>query len=68
MDTEDALHAMHEQELDEEIGVIGGEMGAPNLDHPPSGRRSWYSLASMGIDREDTQPPAEGPIPPADGE
>lgn len=69
LDTEDVIHERHERQLDEDIGVIGGELGAPNLDHPPESRRSWYSLASMGVHRdEEATPPAEGPIPPADGE
>ena len=28
--------ALHDEELDEEIGVMGGEIGAPNLKHPPT--------------------------------
>lgn len=68
MDTEDARIAKHEQELDETIGVIGGQMGAPNLDHPPPSRRAWYSEASMGVHSDDEVPPAEGPIPPAEAD
>ena len=48
-------------ELDGEIGVSGGEMGAPNLAHPPATIGAFSggaSGASSGGDEE----PAEGPM------
>jgi len=51
------------RELDEEIGVIGGELGAPNLEHPPA-TVGAYSAASMGAVGSSDHAPAEGPIEP----
>jgi len=39
--------SIHDGELDEAIGVTGGDMGAPNLKHPPA-KRGVYSAASSG--------------------
>jgi hypothetical protein len=52
-----------EEGLDAEIGVSGGEMGAPNLDHPPPSRGT-YSASSAGAAGGATAVPAEGPSPP----
>jgi hypothetical protein len=52
--------------LDAEIGVSGGELGAPNLDHPPA-KVGAYSGSSAGSGDSDGEEPAEGPMqPPAD--
>jgi len=51
------------RELDEEIGVIGGDLGAPNLEHPPA-LIGAYSAASMGAAGGAEHTPAEGPIDP----
>jgi len=48
--------------LDAEIGVSGGELGAPNLKHPPA-RIGAYSGSSAGGNAEGEEP-AEGPIQP----
>ncbi len=48
--------------LDEAIGVSGGEMGAPNLEHPPA-TRGAFSGASAGVAPAADGEPAEGPIP-----
>jgi len=55
----------HDRELDEEIGVTGGELGAPNLKHPPA-RVGAYSAASAGVatSGDDDEAPAEGPMSP----
>ena len=53
-----------DERLDAEIGVSGGEMGAPNLKHPPS-ERGAYSVAASGAGGGGTAVPAEGPAPPA---
>ncbi|HEY8089181.1 MAG TPA: hypothetical protein VIF09_15085 [Polyangiaceae bacterium] len=57
--------AARDRELDEEIGVSGGELGAPNLKHPPA-RVGAYSAASAGVATTggDDDEPAEGPMPP----
>lgn len=39
--------SFHDGELDETIGVMGGDLGAPNLEHPPA-VRGVYSAASSG--------------------
>ncbi len=53
--------AAHTRELDEEIGVIGGDLGAPNLKHPPA-RVGAYSTAATGTGAADDSEPAEGPM------
>jgi hypothetical protein len=60
-----ARKAAHARELDEEIGVTGGDLGAPNLKHPPA-RVGAYSGASVGVATPGgDEEPAEGPIPSA---
>ncbi len=46
--------------------MTGGELGAPNLKHPPA-RVGAYSAASAGVATggDDDEAPAEGPIPSA---
>jgi hypothetical protein len=53
--------ARDDARLDAEIGVSGGELGAPNLLHPPA-RVGAYSSASVGAGRRGGGTPAEGPI------
>jgi hypothetical protein len=51
-------------ELDAEIGVEDGELGAPNLKHPPA-KIGAYSASSAGVHSgESDAEPAEGPIEP----
>jgi hypothetical protein len=59
--------AVHTRELDEDLGVEGGEIGAPLLAHPPA-LRGVYSAASAGGGAVSQEAPAEGPFqaPPAD--
>ena len=61
-----AQKAAHTRELDEQIGVTGGDLGAPNLKHPPA-RVGAYSAASVGAatSGDDDEEPAEGPMPSA---
>lgn len=54
--------AAHDLALDEEIGVLGGELGAPNLKHPPA-RIGAFSAASSGASLGGRSTLAEGPIP-----
>ena len=51
----------HTRELDEELGVAAGELGAPTLKHPPAARGT-YSAASLGVGILAEEDPAEGPI------
>ena len=48
-------------ELDRVIGVSGGELGAPNLEHPPA-KRGTYSGASAGVATGGGEDAAEGPM------
>jgi hypothetical protein len=56
--------AAQTRELDEEIGINGGDVGAPNLKHPAP-KRGTYSGGSVGAERSTGESPAEGPIPPS---
>lgn len=60
-DEKDTEEAAADRELDEDIGVIGGDLGAPNLEHPPA-KRGAYSAASVGVGSSATAEPAEGPM------
>jgi hypothetical protein len=60
-----ARKGARERELDEQIGVTGGDLGAPNLKHPPA-RVGAYSAASAGAaTSDDDEEPTEGPMPSA---
>jgi hypothetical protein len=61
MDTETAATDQRTRELDADIGVSGGDLGAPNLKHPPP-TSGAYSAASVGAPSSDDDGPAEGPI------
>lgn len=49
------------RELDEQIGVTAGSLGAPNLAHPPA-KTGAYSAASAGGGTSSGGEPAEGPL------
>ena len=55
----------HDAVLDAELGITKGDIGAPNLEHPPA-ERGAFSTAVCGADIFDDTEPAEGPMPPAD--
>lgn len=50
---------------DRELGIIGGDIGAPNLWHPPA-TIGAYSAASAGVAQDVEVHSAEGPIQPPD--
>ena len=55
-----------ERELDAELGISGGDIGAKNLRHPPPKRGAYSgasSGASVGAGGSSGEAPAEGPIP-----
>jgi hypothetical protein len=56
--------SFHDRELDEAIGVTSGEIGAPNLEHPPAivGAYSRPSSGGGGT-QDDEEVPDSGPIP-----
>lgn len=61
-DEESERASLHDGELDAAIGVNGGDIGAPNLKHPPA-LRGTYSAASSGGASGGGASPSEGPIP-----
>jgi|HubBroStandDraft_6_1064221.scaffolds.fasta_scaffold431232_2 phage tail tape-measure protein len=61
MGTEADRRAAHDAELDEEIGVTGGDLGAPNLKHPPA-KVGAPSAAAAGVGATAGTEPAEGPM------
>jgi hypothetical protein len=66
LEREDVRSRARQRELDSEIGVTDGHLGAPNLEHPPA-RVGAYSAASSGAGPE-LHTPAEGPFSAAEGE
>lgn len=52
-------------QLDKEIGVSDGDLGAPSLKHPPA-RVGAYSDAAAGASRDGSASPSEGPIQDVD--
>jgi phage tail tape-measure protein len=61
LDSESSRQASRLRELDAQIGVSEGELGAPNLNHPPA-KKGTYSAASAGVDSSSGEEPAEGPM------
>jgi hypothetical protein len=61
LDTEAERQSQRTRELDAEIGVSGGDLGAPNLKHPPA-KIGAYSGASVDADASDDDAAAEGPM------
>jgi hypothetical protein len=62
LDREGERRASHDRALDAEIGVSDGELGAPNLEHPPA-KVGAYSASSSGAPSSSGDT-AEGPIQP----
>ena len=54
--------SFHDGELDAEIGVNGGDLGAPNLKHPPA-IRGTYSAGSAGGGGASSGRTSDGPMP-----
>ena len=65
VDDEAARQREHAHQLDVDIGVEEGEIGAPGLKHPPA-RIGAFSSGSMGAGGETAASPAEGPMQPVD--
>lgn len=59
--------AARARELDVELGIDGGDVGAPNLQHAPA-TRAAYSIASAGSVGSGDEWPAEGPMQCPDGD
>lgn len=54
--------SLHDKELDAVIGVSGGDMGAPNLKHPPAVRGTYSAASSGGGGGGGGGSAAEGPM------
>lgn len=61
LDSESSRQASRSRELDRQIGVSEGDLGASNLEHPPA-QRGAYSAGSAGVDSSSGEEPAEGPM------
>ena len=60
LEDQSARKHAHEEELDEDIGVYDGTLGAARPDAPPA-RVGAFSAPSSGGERP-SHPPSEGPI------
>jgi hypothetical protein len=58
------LDALEEERQDRELGIIGGDIGAPILRHPPVTHGLYSANAAGGGARIDTAQVAEGPMNP----
>ena len=67
MEINEEHESARNEALDEDIGVSGGDLGAPTLKHPPP-KIGAYSAASSGAGAETSGAPAEGTIVPPEGE
>lgn len=61
LENESVRAEAHDRDLDAQIGVIGGTLGAPNLKHPPA-KIGAFSAASVGGGSSSENQPAEGPF------
>ncbi len=60
-------HEAKDAEADQDIGVIGGDLGAARPDAPRA-RRGTFSAASLGLGGRAEAAPSEGPIQSLDDE
>lgn len=60
-DEESARASFHDGELDAAIGVNGGDLGAPNLKHPPA-VRGTYSAGASGASSGGGGSTSSGPM------
>ena len=61
LENDEARASARDAKLDEDIGVSGGDLGAPNLEHPPA-TRGTYSAAACGSGGRESAPPSGGPM------
>ena len=54
--------AARDSQLDIEIGVVGGDIGAPGLEHPPAKIGAFSKEATGAGHAERTTTPASGPF------
>ncbi len=55
-----------DEKLDREIGVIGGDIGAAPPNQPPARVGTYSAAIGPALRPDDSQTPAEGPIPDED--
>ena len=67
LDENDAADAEHDQQLDRDIGVTEGDLGAASPDAPPA-LRGAYSAASAGGTGTGGSKPSEGPMQDLDSD
>jgi hypothetical protein len=67
VDRGEAEASVEDAKLDEEIGVTDGDLGAPNLKHPPAVVGA-YSAGSSGAPTSPERAPDEGPMPGSDSD
>jgi hypothetical protein len=66
IDANSAEARWHDRQLDADIGVTDGDLGSPNLEHPPA-KIGAFSREVSGAGTSVEVRDAEGPItPPAD--
>jgi hypothetical protein len=58
-----ASRDLHDEKLDRELGISEGEIGAPNLRHPPA-KIGAFSAASSGAGTSSGVGSSSGPIGP----
>jgi hypothetical protein len=58
-----AEHGAHDEKLDRDLGIAEGDIGAPNLAHPPP-KVGAFSSAAAGAEGSSGTEPSEGPIGP----
>ena len=61
LDENESAEAEHDQQLDRDIGVTEGDLGAASPDAPPA-KRGVYSAASAGGTGTGASAPSEGPM------
>ncbi len=61
LDQKDTEESEHDQQLDRDIGVTEGDLGAASPDQPPA-RRGVYSAGSAGVSGAGGSVPSEGPM------
>ncbi len=64
MEFMEAAHRIHDEQLDRDIGVVDGDIGAGSvLSHPPPSMGGLFSAAIAGVSSmRGSHPPAEGPM------
>jgi hypothetical protein len=64
LDREHSRKAARTRVVDAEIGVSDGELGAPNLEHPPAKIGAYSAGSAGGGTTSSDDEPAEGPMQP----